>query len=117
MTTPTRPEDRPPDARPDERPTPSPSASDPTAQFPVPPSEDATEMSGVFGRYTIVRQLGKGGMGRVYLARDSQLDRLVALKVPQLESGDRANLCERFHREARAAATLHHPNICPIYDV
>jgi serine/threonine protein kinase/class 3 adenylate cyclase len=106
-----------PDARPDEQATPAPAGSDPTAEFPVPPDAEATELSGVFGRYTILRRLGKGGMGRVYLARDSQLDRLVALKVPHLEGGDRANVRERFHREARAAATLHHPNICPVYDV
>src|SRR5258708_24435881 len=56
-------------------------------------------------------------MGRVYLARDTQLDRLVALKVPQLEAGDRSVVRERFYREARAAANLHHPNICPVFDV
>jgi serine/threonine protein kinase/class 3 adenylate cyclase len=117
MTTPAPPEDRPADDRADEPPTPRSAGTDPTVNFPVPPAEDTTDLSGTFGRYTIVRRLGKGGMGRVYLARDSQLDRLVALKVPQLEAGDRANLRERFHREARAAANLHHPNICPVYDV
>src|SRR5262249_22528228 len=77
---------------------------------------DATELTGAFaGRYFIVRTLGKGGMGRVYLARDTQLDRLVALKVPQLQRGDRRNLRERFHPEARAAAQLHHTNICPAH--
>ncbi len=74
------------------------------------------DLSGVFGRYQIVRRLGKGGMGRVYLAHDTALDRRVALKVPHLEAGDPSALRERFLREARAAANLHHPNICPIFE-
>jgi serine/threonine protein kinase len=68
------------------------------------------------GRYRIVRSLGRGGMGSVYLAHDTQLDRPVALKVPHFaEEGPEAR--ERFYREARAAATLRHPNLCPVYDV
>ncbi len=70
-----------------------------------------------FGRYRIVRKLGAGGMGAVYLARDTQLERDVALKVPNFAAQDRQQLVTRFYREARAAATLNHPNICPIYDV
>src|SRR5437763_2407094 len=70
-----------------------------------------------FGRYRIVRELGRGGMGAVYLAHDTQLDRPVALKVPHFTAKDGPELMERFHREARAAATLDHPNICPVYDV
>lgn len=69
-----------------------------------------------FGRYRIVRQLGQGGMGTVYLAHDTQLDRRVALKVPHFAAGD-ATAVERFYREARVAATLDHPNLCPIHDV
>src|SRR4051794_21785628 len=74
-----------------------------------------------FGRYLILRPLGAGSMGSVHLARNTRLDRLVALKVPKLgeqpgEAADR-ELMERFFREARAAATLHHPSICPVYDV
>ncbi len=71
-----------------------------------------------FGRYRILRPLGEGGMGAVYLARDTQLDRLVALKVPRL-GGDAKPApgdLERFLREARAAAALLHPNLCPIFD-
>jgi serine/threonine protein kinase len=64
------------------------------------------------GRYEIVRKIGEGGMGAVFLARDLQLNRDVALKVPRPEA-DRV----RFLREARAAAALTHPNICPVYDV
>jgi len=69
-----------------------------------------------FGRYRIVRRLGQGAMGDVYLAEDTQLNRQVALKVPKLEKENKA-LLDRFYREARAAAGLHHPNICPVHDV
>ena len=70
-----------------------------------------------FGRYRIERSLGEGGMGAVYLAHDSQLDRKVALKTPKFAKNSDANLIRRFYREARSAATLQHPNICPVYDV
>ena len=67
------------------------------------------------GAYTIVRELGRGGMGRVYLASDERLGRTVALKAlaPQLvrDPGQR----ERLRREARAAAGLTHPGICTVY--
>ncbi len=67
------------------------------------------------GRYEIVALLGAGGMGEVYRARDTRLDRTVAIKVlgPQLSSGAR----ERFEREARAIAALNHPHICVLHDV
>ncbi|MFO0842044.1 MAG: protein kinase [Gemmataceae bacterium] len=68
-----------------------------------------------FGRYRVLKRLGAGGMGTVYLTRDTQLDRLVALKVPKLGKDD-AKARERFLREARAAATVHHPNLCPVHD-
>jgi len=72
-----------------------------------------------FGRYRILEPLGEGGMGAVFLAKDTQLDRLVALKVPKLEESATADsdALRRFLREARSAATLSHPNICPIYDI
>jgi class 3 adenylate cyclase/predicted Ser/Thr protein kinase/Tfp pilus assembly protein PilF len=124
MTPPSRPEDRPTpgdasgsSTAPENStslatpPTLPPSVADPR------PREEGPDLAGPFGRYTILRRLGKGGMGRVYLAHDTQLDRQVALKVPQLGLGDPDTLRERFYREARAAATLHHPNICPVYDV
>ncbi|MBW3540817.1 MAG: protein kinase [Planctomycetes bacterium] len=69
-----------------------------------------------FGRYEILEALGQGAMGAVYKARDSQLDRIVALKVPKF-AGDGDGLLERFYREARAAAALRHPGICPVHDV
>lgn len=76
------------------------------------------KLAGQFGRYHIESVLGEGAMGSVYLAHDSELDRKVALKVPKLdEPASEAELLERFYREARAAATLRHRGICPVYDV
>lgn len=80
-------------------------------------SARATVLPEVFGRYRIIKPLGQGGMGSVYLAHDSQLDRQVALKVPRFDLGQAKQLIERFYREARIAATFHHPNLCPVYDV
>jgi predicted Ser/Thr protein kinase len=70
-----------------------------------------------FGRYRILQRLGGGGMGTVYLARDTQSDRQVALKVPHFSTDDAPEVIQRFLREARAAAVLDHPRICPLYDV
>ena len=69
-----------------------------------------------FGRYRILRVLGEGGMGTVYLAHDTELDRQVALKVPRFAPEDGTAAVERFVRSARVAATLAHPNLCPVYD-
>lgn len=72
------------------------------------------------GRYEVVRSIGRGGMGVVYLARDPQLDRAVALKLvrPSLQEDERAGHFERrLMREARAMAKLSHPNVLTIYDV
>ncbi len=70
-----------------------------------------------FGRYKILSELGRGAMGAVYLAQDEQLDRKVALKIPQFGGALNKGLLERFYREARAAGNLRHPGICPVYDV
>ncbi len=66
-------------------------------------------------QYTIERELGRGGMGVVYLARDVRLERPVALKVLPAQVAKEAETRERFLREARTAAQLSHPNIAPIY--
>ena len=69
------------------------------------------------GPYEIVSAIGAGGMGEVYKARDTRLDRTVAVKVlPQHVSSD-PELRERFEREARAVASLNHPHICTLHDV
>ena len=67
------------------------------------------------GRYRIVRELGRGGMATVFLARDETHDRMVAIKMlhPELSA---AVTAERFTREIRMLATLQHPNILPLYD-
>mgnify|MGYP002626128130 CR=1 FL=1 len=71
-----------------------------------------------FGRYLLHQILGAGGMGTVRLARDTQLDRWVALKIPKLGEGPSSDqIRSRFLREAQATAALHHPNICPIHDL
>jgi serine/threonine protein kinase len=70
-----------------------------------------------FGRYELRSLLGRGGMGAVYLAHDPQLDRLVALKVPRPLGDEAGEWRQRFQGEARAAATLQHPNICPVFEV
>jgi tetratricopeptide (TPR) repeat protein len=67
-------------------------------------------------RYEILGEISRGGMGIVYRAWDPQLGRDVALKVLQTEDGNSAEAHERFQREARLAAGLHHANIVPIYD-
>jgi type 1 glutamine amidotransferase/predicted Ser/Thr protein kinase len=69
-----------------------------------------------FGRYRVLQLLGKGGMGAVYLAEDTQLGRRVALKLPSFDASASPQRVERFLREARSAAALHHPNICTLYD-
>lgn len=68
------------------------------------------------GRFEVLRLLGSGGFGIVYLAQDPLLNRRVALKVPRLHALASAGLRERFRREARATAALDHPHIVPIHE-
>src|SRR5207244_5031760 len=68
------------------------------------------------GRFTILRELGRGAFGVVYQAHDPQLGRDVALKVPRPEALASPELRERFVREARAAAGLDHPNLVAVYE-
>src|SRR5262245_320747 len=69
------------------------------------------------GPYEAVAPLGAGGMGEVYRARDTRLDRTVAIKVLPADVASDAARHERFRREARAISRLSHPNICTLYDV
>src|SRR6202171_2638282 len=73
--------------------------------------------SGTNGPYEIIAPLGAGGMGEVYRARDSRLDRIIAIKILLDHLADRADLRERFEHEARTVASLNHPHICTLYDV
>ena len=68
-----------------------------------------------FGHFVLEKELGHGGMGGVYLARDKMLDRRVGIKVMLKSLGDDPAFVERFQREAQAAARLNHPNIAQIY--
>jgi len=70
-----------------------------------------------FGRYRVSRKIGEGGMGSVYLAEDTLLSRLVAIKIPSISGPNAEAIQARFLREARAAAAVHHPHICPIHDL
>src|SRR5271154_3519961 len=63
------------------------------------------------GPHEIIARIGEGGMGQVWKARDTRLDRIVAIKTSH------AKFSERFDREARAVAALNHPHICTLYDV
>jgi len=69
------------------------------------------------GGYQIQSPLGSGGMGEVYRARDTRLDRTVAIKVLPEHIADEPDARLRFEREARAIASLNHPHICAIYDI
>jgi serine/threonine protein kinase len=92
-----------------------PTADEPQSATP-PPDDPLPEQ---IGRYRILERLGTGGMGTVYKAHDPQLERVVALKLPRFDGPqrDRASRVQRFQREARAAAQVWHPHVCPIYDV
>ena len=69
------------------------------------------------GPYEIVSPLGAGGMGEVYRAKDTRLDRTVAIKILPEHLSSNPQVRERFEREARAISSLNHPHICVLHDV
>src|SRR5256885_6367374 len=69
------------------------------------------------GPYEILAPLGAGGMGEVYRARDTRLDRTVAIKVLASHLSSSPELKQRFEREAKSISALNHPHICSLYDV
>jgi serine/threonine protein kinase/Tol biopolymer transport system component len=69
------------------------------------------------GAYEVISPIGAGGMGEVYKARDTRLERTIAIKVLPEHFADRGALRERFEREAKTIASLNHPHICTLYDV
>jgi formylglycine-generating enzyme required for sulfatase activity len=97
-------------------------SAEPGRTMPVDPGElvtAAASAAGVpshIGRYRVQATLGEGGFGRVYLAFDEQLQRLVAIKVPHRQLVPGPEAAEFYLAEARAAACLDHPNIVPVYD-
>ncbi len=89
-------------------------ACQPPAPGPSGPSDSDPSQ---IGRYRIIRRLGQGGFGRVYLAHDDDLDRPVAVKVPNPERITHPEHVEAFFTEARVLAKLDHPHIVPVFDV
>src|SRR4029453_13617596 len=70
-----------------------------------------------FGPYEILAPIGAGGMGEVYRARDTRLDRTVAIKVLPAPLAADTEFRQRFEREARAVSSLNHPHICTLFDI
>lgn len=75
-----------------------------------------TNLPATFGRYQVEKLLGRGAMGAVYLARDTKLGRLVALKIPKVAASGSKRLLARLETEAKAAAQLDHPSLCKVHD-
>ena len=94
----------------------TPAAEPGSDSYPVVSELDGKELP-TYRHYKPVRRLGQGGMGMVFLARDTVLHRDVAVKVPLGNCGPNSPTRKRFQREAEIAAVFRHPNFCPIYDL
>src|SRR5712692_2574927 len=81
------------------------------------PKPTTPVLSGRIGKYEILRMLGKGAMGMVYVAHDTVLERDVALKVMGVHIADDETLKQRFMREAKAVAKMTHPNVVNVFDL
>ena len=114
----------------DQEQTPLPKSSTATDTSPPPTHADMVTLSPgsdeaandipqeeMFLRYKLIKLLGQGAMGSVYLAEDSSLERQVALKIPKFAKEQEQELMARFLREARSAAAVSHPNICQVHDI
>ena len=99
--------------------TPDPLVTHPEAVTPSTPPEPGTIASGevIVGRFEVLRMLGKGGMGAVYLCRDRQLERQIAIKVLLSNLASEEWGIKRFLTEARAVASINHPNVIQVHDV
>src|SRR5512143_1142319 len=87
-----------------------------TPETKTPPAAPVRELTGRIGKYAIVKPLGKGAMGMVYLAHDTILERDVALKVMVAQIADDPELKSRFEREARLVGKMAHPNLVTVFD-
>ena len=83
----------------------------------LPVQDEADPLPKTIGEYRILREIGRGGMGQVYEAEHLTLDRRVALKVLYSDHSRNEFAIQRFHREARAIASLHHTSIVPLFEV
>ena len=104
---------------PEERPEASDASEVPSGSASAEPRESPSRASGalIAGRFRIIRLLGRGGMGEVYCARDTRLERDVAIKLLSPELSDDRVYRQRFENEARAASALNHAGVCTIHEV
>ncbi len=81
------------------------------------PATTSISVNSRLGPYEILELIGTGGMGEVYRAVDTRLDRVVAVKVLSSYYSENTEVRERFEREARLISALNHPHICALYDI